>query len=100
MSATLSDAAPRATKGFGIGLTLRGHFDDGTPAPPATGGVTCGDPGGTPTTAASTQVDVAAVYYLELNSFAIENTCVRHLDTDYAMLTAQQEQSADAIDAT
>src|SRR5215831_7083003 len=97
----VSDAAPRATKGFGITLQLQGHFDDGTPAPPSVGGVTCGDCGGTQTTAtASTSVDVAAVYYFELNSFSVSNTRARHLDTDYAVITAEQEPSASILDGS
>lgn len=99
-SGLVSDTAPQATKGFGITLTLQGRFDDGTPAPPSVGGVTCGDCGGTATTAtAGTSVDVAAVYYFELNSFAVDNTRARHLDTDYAVLTAEQEPSAITLDA-
>jgi hypothetical protein len=100
-SGLVSDAAPRATKGFGITLSLQGHFDDGTPAPQSVGGVTCGDCGGTQTTAtASTAVDVAAVYYFELNSFSVSNTRARHLDTDYAVITAEQEPSASILDSS
>jgi hypothetical protein len=99
-SGLVSDAAPSATKGFGITLTLQGHFDDGTSASPGPGDVTCGDCGGTQTTAtASTSVDVAAVYYFELNSFSLSNTRARHLDTDYAVITAEQEPSATILDA-
>jgi hypothetical protein len=100
-SGAVSDAAPGATRGFGITLTLQGHFDDGTPAPPLGGGVTCGDCGGTQTSAtASTSVDVAAVYYFELNSFSVSNTRARHLDTDYAVITAEQEPSTTILDAS
>jgi hypothetical protein len=101
LSGVVSDAAPRATKGFGITLALQGHFEDGTPAPSSPGGVTCGDCGGTQTNAsASTSVDVAAVYYFELNSFSVSNTRARHLDTDYAVITAEQEPSATILDAS
>ncbi len=100
MSGTVSDTAPQARTGFGITLTLQGHFDDGTPGASLGGGVTCSDCSGTPTTAAaSTSVDVAAAYYFELNSFAVDNTRARHLDTDYAVLSAEQEPSSLTLNA-
>jgi hypothetical protein len=61
-------------KSFPIGLTLQGRFEDVTGGGIQPGGVSRGDCGGTPTTAAGTSVDIQGVYYIELDSFHVDQT--------------------------
>ena len=85
-------------------MTLQGTFDDGTGGGGNLGGgVTCACGGGTPITAtASTTVDVEGAY-VELDSFTANQTrsngwCCS-TDTDYVVLSAEQEPSGQKTSA-
>ena len=98
ISGVVSEAAPPAMKGLAIDLNFQGAFDDGTGSHNLGGGVTCGNCAvGTPTsaTAVGGVVDVRAVYYIEMDSFFVNETRSNGVccstDTDYIAMAAQQE---------